>query len=85
MQKIQTLNDSIRKSDIHGGPGLELRDERNLLLDQLSEYVKINVRYESEPVGAGLTVEKLIVELDSEDGRKDANGDAAGQQRSPTD
>lgn len=67
LQKIQTLNDSIRKSDIHGGPGLELRDERNLLLDQLSEYVKINVRYESEPVGAGLTVEKLIVELDSED------------------
>ena len=35
LQKIQTLNDSIRKSDIHGGPGLELRDERNLLLDQL--------------------------------------------------
>ncbi len=78
LQKIQTLNDSIRKSDIHGGPGLELRDERNLLLDQLSEYVKINVRYESEPVGAGLTVEKLIVELDSEDGRKAPNGDPLG-------
>lgn len=67
LQKIQTLNDSIRKSDIHGGPGLELRDERNLLLDQLSEYVKINVRYESESVGSGLQVEKLIVELDSSD------------------
>lgn len=78
LQKIQTLNDSIRKSDIHGGPGLELRDERNLLLDQLSEYVKINVRYESEPVGAGLTVEKLIVELDSEDGRLDDNGNPLG-------
>lgn len=70
LQKIQTLNDSIRKSDIHGGPGLELRDERNLLLDELSEYVKINVRYESEPVGSGLFVEKLIVELDSCDERK---------------
>lgn len=77
LKKIQTLNDSIRKSDIHGGPGLELRDERNLLLDELSEYIDINVRYELEPIGAGMTVEKLIVELESHE-RKDANGNSLG-------
>lgn len=80
LKKIQNLNDSIRKSDIHGGPGLELRDERNLLLDQLSEYVAIDVRYEMEPVGAGLMVEKLIVELDSHE-RLDANGQSLGHDK----
>lgn len=80
LKKIQTLNDSIRKSDIHGGPGLELRDERNLLLDELSEYVAINVRYEEEKIGAGMTVEKLIVELDSHE-RKDTNGKSLGHDK----
>lgn len=80
LKKIQNLNDSIRKSDIHGGPGLELRDERNLLLDQLSEYVAIDVRYEMEPVGAGMMVEKLIVELDSHE-RLNADGQSLGHDK----
>ena len=34
-----------------GNPALELRDERNLLLDELSNYVKIEVTYDDEYVG----------------------------------
>lgn len=44
-------------------PPLELRDQRNLLLDQLSQYMDIDVKYEMEDVGAGLMVEKMTVTL----------------------
>lgn len=68
---IRNLNTNIRKSEIHGDAALELRDERNNLIDELSQYVKINARYEMENLGAGQYVEKLIIELD------DANPDAS--------
>ena len=42
---------------------MELRDERNLLIDQLSEYMKIDVIYTEEDIGAGQTVEKLTIRL----------------------
>ncbi len=42
---------------------MELRDERNLLIDQLSEYMKIDVVYTEEDIGAGQTVEKLTIRL----------------------
>lgn len=64
MSRIRDLNQSIRKSEIRGDNALELRDERNLLLDELSGYVKINVTYEKEDIGEGLTIENLVVNLD---------------------
>lgn len=33
---IRSLNEEIRKSEIHGDPALELRDERNRQIDELS-------------------------------------------------
>ena len=60
---IQELNVSIRNADIRGDDALELRDQRNNLLDELSGYMKIDVKYSDENVGAGLTVEKLTVSL----------------------
>lgn len=63
---IRDLNDSIRKADIHGDNALELRDQRNELIDQLSYYMKINARYEMESIGGGVEVEKLIIELDND-------------------
>lgn len=71
LTKIRDLNATIRKSEIHGDMALELRDERNLLIDNLSEYMKINVRYETEDIGGGMTVEKLVIALG------DANPDPA--------
>lgn len=63
LTQIRDLNDSIRQSEIHGDPALELRDERNMLIDRLSEYVKIDVRYTTEDLGGGQTVEKLVISL----------------------
>ncbi len=63
LNNIRDLNTSIRKSEIHGDPALELRDERNRLIDDLSEFVKIDVIYSEEDIGCGMTVEKLSIRL----------------------
>lgn len=63
LTKIRDLNATIRKSEIHGDMAPELRDERNLLIDNLSEYMKIDVRYTTEDIGAGQTIEKLVISL----------------------
>lgn len=68
LKNIQELNDSIRKADVRGDSALELRDQRNLALDELSNYMKINVSYEMEDVGSGTMVEKLVVTLANENG-----------------
>lgn len=63
LENIQQLNKSIRDADIRGDAALELRDERNRQLDKLSSYMKIDVKYSMEDLGAGLEVEKLTVSL----------------------
>ena len=63
LKNIGELNSAIRKSEIHGDNALEMRDERNRLIDELSKHVKIDVTYEQEPIGAGQTVEKLVIKL----------------------
>jgi flagellar hook-associated protein FlgK len=63
LTKIRDLNSEIRKSEIHGDSALELRDERNVLIDELSEYMKIDVTYEMEDLGGGVEVEKLRISL----------------------
>lgn len=68
---IRSLNEEIRKSEIHGDPALELRDDRNNKIDELSRLVDINVTYSEEEIAAGLKVEKLTITLD------DANPDAS--------
>ena len=60
---IRDLNEQIKKENIHGGDALELKDERNLLIDELSQYARINVKYSEENIGAGMTVEKLTIYL----------------------
>lgn len=67
LENIQKLNETIREADIRGDAALELRDERNRLLDQLSGYMKIDVKYSMEDLGAGLEVEKLTVSLGTGD------------------
>lgn len=71
LTNIRNLNENIRQADIFGDDALEMRDERNLLIDELSEYIKIDVSYSMEKVGVGAEVEKLTIKLD------DANPDAS--------
>ncbi len=63
LTSIRDLNAAIRKNEIHGDSALEMKDERNLLIDKLSEYMKIDVTYEKENIGAGIQVDKLIIKL----------------------
>lgn len=61
LRKIQDLNKSIKTSQIHGDKALELQDERNLLLDELSTYVKIDVQYDPVQVTDTLVVDELKI------------------------
>ena len=63
LTNIQNLNTNIRKGDIHGVPGLEMRDERNRLIDKLSQYINIDVVYGTEEIAAGIEIEKLTIKL----------------------
>jgi len=63
LESIRNLNSSIRKSQIYGSDALELKDERNLLIDELSGYMRINVEYQQEDLGNGKSVEKLVIKL----------------------
>lgn len=63
LTSIRDLNASIRKNEIHGDNSLEMRDERNLLIDQLSQYMKVDVTYTTEDIGGGQWVEKLVIKL----------------------
>lgn len=63
LKNIQEFNESIRKAEIRGDSALELKDQRNLALDELSQYMKIDVSYEMEDVGSGTKVEKLVVSI----------------------
>lgn len=65
LDSIRSLNANIRKAELHGDHALELRDERNLLIDKLSTYVKIDVKYSEEEISGGVTVEKLTIKLDN--------------------
>lgn len=73
LKDIQQLNIAIRKAEIHGSNALELKDERNLKIDELSEYISIDVTYEAEDVGAGMLVDKLVIKLDGKDNRPGNN------------
>lgn len=79
LKSIQDLNVSIRNADIRGDEALELRDQRNLLLDDLSQYMKIDVKYSMEDVGADTYVEKLTVTLATGDKNTLVDGQYAAQ------
>lgn len=81
LTNLRDLNVSIRNADIRGDNALELRDERNRLLDELSQYVKIDVQYTMEDVGAGFMVEKMTVSLATGDRNALVDGAYAGTMR----
>lgn len=63
LSSIQKLNDSIKASQVQGNPALELKDQRNTLLDDLATYLPIDVVYGTENVGGGFNVETLSIKL----------------------
>ena len=63
LYNIRDLDKAIREAEIHGDKALEMRDERNLQIDKLSQYLDIKVEYSYEDVGGGIQVEKLTISL----------------------
>lgn len=63
LTELRDLNLQIRNSDVRGDAALELRDQRNLLLDELSGYMKIDVTYSMVDAGGGYMVEEMSVKL----------------------
>ena len=63
LTNIRNLNEQIRKQGIYGDLALELRDARNLYIDELSGYMGINVEYSMERIDQYTEVEKLTITL----------------------
>lgn len=63
LTELRDVNLQIRNSDVRGDAALELRDQRNLLLDELSGYMKIDVTYKMVDAGGGYMVEEMSVKL----------------------
>ncbi|MFI3253288.1 MAG: flagellar basal body rod C-terminal domain-containing protein [Eubacteriales bacterium] len=60
---IRELNEQIRNAGIYGDEALALRDMRNLLIDELSGMIGIDVIYSEEDIGMGLIVENLTINI----------------------
>lgn len=68
LSQIQELNVSIKNSQANGFPALELQDQRNLLLDSLATYGKINVEYTSTFSHSGAEIQSMTVTMATEGG-----------------
>ncbi|MBN7773739.1 FlgK family flagellar hook-associated protein [Clostridium aminobutyricum] len=70
LTNIANINESIRSQEVAGGSALELKDERNLLLDELSSYVKLDVTYKKSDLPNGSSVNDIYVSMIGADGSK---------------
>lgn len=65
MKNIADLNKQIKEDNISGNPALELNDERNMLIDELSSYLDIEVNLTKVSIGGGRTIDELSIKLKS--------------------
>ena len=70
LKSIAHLNQEIKSADISGNPALELIDQRNMMLDELSQYANIETSVNPVSVGAGVTVYEMSVDLVADNGEK---------------
>lgn len=63
LKDITNLNKTIKESEIFGNASLELMDQRNLLIDELSTYMNINVTSTPVEVSKGIIVNELNIDL----------------------
>ena len=69
LSNIHKLNETIKINHIHGNSALELQDQRNSLIDELSGYMKIEVKYEIEQITDQVSVEVPKISLVGETGK----------------
>lgn len=68
LKSIADLNDQIKDAQVGGAPALELLDERNEKIDELSQYCGIKVVETPTDVGSGESVDTLSIYLSDDKG-----------------
>ncbi|WP_352400305.1 flagellar hook-associated protein FlgK [Anaerotignum sp.] len=63
LSNIAELNKSIKDGQINGNPALELIDQRNVLIDELASYMKIDVKYVPTKISDNLTIDELRIDF----------------------
>ena len=71
MENISKLNKQIRDDNLSGNPALELNDQRNLLIDELADYMDIEVVTTPIDIGAGRKIDELsiVLKVQTDDGK----------------
>lgn len=70
LKNISELNEQIKADNISGNPALELNDKRNMLIDELSGYLNIEVSIEPLDIGGGKSIDETVIKLKLSDGSK---------------
>lgn len=70
LKSISELNKTIKSNEIMGDSALELKDQRNLLIDELSNYMKIRVNYKPVQVSDSTVVDELTISMVGSDGNQ---------------
>ncbi len=85
LQQIGNLNVQIKALQVAGQPALELQDERNVLLDELSSYLPIEVTYYKDANHDGLDANGQPLTNNYEEYEFDAQGNIIGKKQWPDD
>lgn len=70
LKDIKELNKTIKNNQVHGNQSLELLDQRNMLIDNLSKYMNIEVKYNPVPVSNSITIDEMSINMINPDGSR---------------
>lgn len=80
ISSIAHMNSEIKSSNISGDPALELLDQRNQMIDELSQYANIEVSSKDISIGSGNTVSELSIDMVSGNQKFNLIDDNQGRQ-----
>ena len=84
LKDIASLDKQIKNAEVAGSSALELKDQRNLKLDELSQYAGIKVVETPTDVGSGKKVDTMSVCLADQDGNPLTYTDGDGKTQTYT-
>lgn len=70
LKNIAELNKNIKSSEVCGDSALELKDQRNMLIDELASYLPIEIKYNPITVTDGRKVDELTINFVTNTGRE---------------
>lgn len=70
LKNIAELNKNIKSCEVCGDSALELKDQRNMLIDELASYLPIEVKYNPITVTDGRKVDELTINFVTDKGQE---------------